>query len=153
MELRNEGNTVIFYSWKKLPRQLSLSHLYQQKDRVRYYFRSSSGTHTQTRWNTCYCCLRVMYLPMCQPLSRYQHSAFCIFLCFYFHFNSGVIHPRETQQVEFIFKSEEQGLWTEIWQLNTNPVLLQGASIQIRLSGVAIKLDKTADQRSFLKVT
>ncbi|XP_032418142.1 MYCBP-associated protein isoform X2 [Xiphophorus hellerii] len=105
MELRNEGNTVIFYSWKKLPRQLSLSHLYQQKDRVRYYFRSSSG----------------------------------------------VIHPRETQQVEFIFKSEEQGLWTEIWQLNTNPVLLQGASIQIRLSGVAIKLDKTADQRSFLK--
>ncbi|XP_005805163.1 MYCBP-associated protein [Xiphophorus maculatus] len=104
MELRNEGNTVIFYSWKKLPKQLSLSHLYQQKDRVRYYFRSSSG----------------------------------------------VIHPRETQQVEFIFKSEEQGLWTEIWQLNTNPVLLQGASIQIRLSGVAIKLDKTADQRSFL---
>ncbi|XP_043970359.1 MYCBP-associated protein isoform X2 [Gambusia affinis] len=104
MELRNEGNTVIFYSWKKLPRDLSLSHLYQPKDRVRFYFRSSSG----------------------------------------------VIHPSETQQVEFIFKSEEQGLWTEIWQLNTNPVLLQGASIQIRLSGVATKLDKTADQRSFL---
>lgn len=64
-----------------------------------------------------------------------------------------MIHPSETQQVEFIFKSEEQGLWTEIWQLNTNPVLLQGASIQIRLSGVATKLDKTADQRSFLAVT
>ncbi|XP_017163042.1 MYCBP-associated protein isoform X2 [Poecilia reticulata] len=105
MELRNEGNTVIFYSWKKLPRQLSLSHLYQQKDRVRFYFRSSSG----------------------------------------------VIHPSETQQVEFIFKSEEQGLWTEIWQLNTNPLLLRGASIQIRLRGVAIKLDETADQRSFLE--
>ncbi|XP_054897666.1 MYCBP-associated protein isoform X2 [Poeciliopsis prolifica] len=105
LELRNEGNTVIFYSWKKLPRQLSLSHLYQQKNRVRFYFRSSSG----------------------------------------------VIHPSETQQVEFIFKSEEQGLWTEIWQLNTHPVLLQGASIQVRLSGVAIKLDKTADLRRFLE--
>ncbi|XP_014912506.1 MYCBP-associated protein isoform X1 [Poecilia latipinna] len=105
MELRNEGNTVIFYSWKKLPRRLSLSHLYQQKDRVRFYFRSSSG----------------------------------------------VIHPSETQQLEFIFKSEEQGLWTEIWVLNTIPVLLRGASIQIRLSGVAIKLDQTADQRSFLE--
>ncbi|KAM4750149.1 MYCBP-associated protein [Anableps anableps] len=105
LELCNEGNTVIFYSWKKLPRQQSFSHLYPQKNRVRFYFK------------------------------------FC----------SGVIHPSETLRVEFIFKSEEQGFWTEVWQLNTHPLLLQGASIQIRLSGTALKQDKTADQRRFIE--
>ncbi|XP_035993174.1 MYCBP-associated protein [Fundulus heteroclitus] len=70
---------------------------------------------------------------------------------FYFKSASGVIRPGETQRVEFIFKSEEPGLWTELWQLRTHPPLLQGASIQVRLSGKAFKQDKTADQRCFLE--
>ncbi|XP_047221489.1 MYCBP-associated protein isoform X3 [Girardinichthys multiradiatus] len=105
LELRNEGNTVIFFSWHKLPRPQSLSHLYSQNNRVRFYFKSSPG----------------------------------------------VIRPSETQQVEFIFKSEEPGLWNELWQLRTHPLLLQGASIQVRLSGKAFKQDKTADQRRFIE--
>ena len=52
----------------------------------------------------------------------------------------------------FIFKSETPGIKTEQWQLNTHPVLLQGASIQVTLRGVSLYQDKTADQRLFLEV-
>ncbi|XP_038127737.1 MYCBP-associated protein [Cyprinodon tularosa] len=62
-----------------------------------------------------------------------------------------VILPSETQRVEFIFKSEEPGYWTELWQLNTHPLLLQGASIQVRLSGTAIHVEETADLRCFIE--
>ncbi|XP_042341488.1 MYCBP-associated protein isoform X2 [Plectropomus leopardus] len=72
-------------------------------------------------------------------------------LHFYFNSSSGVIRPGETQQVEFIFKSEEPGIKTELWQLNTHPVLLQGASMQVTLRGVALYQDKTADQRLFIE--
>ncbi|XP_037546426.1 MYCBP-associated protein [Nematolebias whitei] len=70
---------------------------------------------------------------------------------FYFNFSSGVIRPGDTQRVEFKFKSEDPGLKTELWQLNTYPVVLQGASIQVRLSGVAFNQVKTADQRLFIE--
>nr|XP_046262833.1 MYCBP-associated protein isoform X2 [Scatophagus argus] len=71
--------------------------------------------------------------------------------CFYFNSSSGVILPGHTQQMEFIFKSEEPGIKTELWQLNTHPVLLQGASMQVTLRGVALYQDKTADQRLFIE--
>lgn len=64
----------------------------------------------------------------------------------------GVILPGETKQVEFIFKSEKPGIKCELWQLNTHPVLLQGASMQLTLRGVALYQDKTADQRLFIQV-
>ncbi|XP_028281079.1 MYCBP-associated protein [Parambassis ranga] len=66
---------------------------------------------------------------------------------FYFDSSSSVILPGATQQVEFIFKSKEPGIKTELWQLNTYPLLLQGASMQVTLKGVALCPDKTADQR------
>ncbi|XP_032398071.1 MYCBP-associated protein isoform X1 [Etheostoma spectabile] len=72
-------------------------------------------------------------------------------LHFYFNSSSGVICPGDTQQVEFIFKSEEPGINTERWKLNTHPVLLQGASMQVTLRGVALYQDKTADQRLFIE--
>ncbi|GAA6220171.1 MYCBP-associated protein [Lates japonicus] len=72
-------------------------------------------------------------------------------LHFYFSSSSGVIHPGETLRVEFVFKSEKPGIKTELWQLNTHPVLLQGASMQVTLRGVALYQDKTADQRLFLE--
>ncbi|KAK2919251.1 hypothetical protein Q8A73_003622 [Channa argus] len=72
-------------------------------------------------------------------------------LHFYFNSSSDVILPGETQKVEFIFKSEEPGITTEIWQLNTHPVLLQGAPMQVTLKGVALYQDKTADQRLFVE--
>lgn len=73
-----------------------------------------------------------------------------------FHFASppiqGVILPGDKQRVEFIFKSEETGIKTELWQLNTHPVLLRGASMQVTLRGVALYQDKTKDQRLFIEV-
>ncbi|XP_008301524.1 MYCBP-associated protein [Stegastes partitus] len=70
---------------------------------------------------------------------------------FYFNSSSGVIRPGETQQLELVFKSDEPGIQTEVWQLNTHPVLLQGASMQVRLTGVALYPDKTADQRLYVE--
>lgn len=87
--------------------------------------------------------------------------SYCVFqpvlsapYCFQFCFPSrlGVIRPGDTQRVEFIFKSEEPGINTERWQLDTHPVLLQGASMQVTLRGVALYQDKTADQRLFIEV-
>lgn len=63
-----------------------------------------------------------------------------------------MIHPGEWQYVEIVFKSDEAGIRTETWQLNTHPVLLQGASMQVTLKGVALYQDKTADQRLFIEV-
>ncbi|XP_041790122.1 MYCBP-associated protein [Chelmon rostratus] len=71
---------------------------------------------------------------------------------FYFNSSSGVILPGETQRMEFIFKSKEPGIKTELWQLNTHPMLLQGASMQVTLRGVALYQDKNADQRLFIEV-
>ncbi|XP_070776313.1 MYCBP-associated protein [Enoplosus armatus] len=73
-------------------------------------------------------------------------------LHFYFNSSSGVILPGDTQRVEFIFKSEGPGIKTELWQLNTHPVLLRGASMQVTLRGVALYQDKTADQRLFIEM-
>ncbi|XP_074485199.1 MYCBP-associated protein isoform X1 [Sebastes fasciatus] len=72
-------------------------------------------------------------------------------LHFYFNSSSGVIRPGDTQRVEFIFKSEVTGIKTELWRLNTHPVLLRGASMQVTLRGVALYQDKTADQRLFIE--
>uniref|UniRef100_A0A8L0DNR0 Uncharacterized protein n=1 Tax=Oncorhynchus mykiss TaxID=8022 RepID=A0A8L0DNR0_ONCMY len=63
----------------------------------------------------------------------------------------GVILPGDSKRVEFIFKSEVPGIRTEVWRLNTHPVLLGGASIQVTLRGVALYQDKTADQRHALE--
>ncbi|XP_029987550.1 MYCBP-associated protein [Sphaeramia orbicularis] len=66
---------------------------------------------------------------------------------FYFNPSPGVISPGETQKVEIIFKSEEPGVKTELWQLNTHPLLLQGASIQVTMRGVALYEDKYEEER------
>ncbi|KAK7930182.1 hypothetical protein WMY93_006577 [Mugilogobius chulae] len=71
--------------------------------------------------------------------------------CFYFNSCSGVILPGDTQKIDFIFKSDSPGIQTELWQLNTHPVLLQGAPIQVTLRGVALYQDKTADHRLYIE--
>ncbi|KAM7009671.1 MYCBP-associated protein [Tautogolabrus adspersus] len=70
---------------------------------------------------------------------------------FYFNCSSGVILPGGIQRVEFVFKLMEPGIKTELWRLNTHPVLLGGASMQLTLRGVALYRDTTADQRRFLE--
>ncbi|TWW54558.1 hypothetical protein D4764_0188570 [Takifugu flavidus] len=105
LELRNEGNTSIFYSWQQLDVSSSLSHL----------------------------------------LSHRRRS------CFYFNQSSGVILPGVTQQIDLMFQSGVPGLHTESWQLQTNPVLLQGASVQVTLMGFAVSEDRTAELRRHLE--
>ncbi|XP_037108176.1 MYCBP-associated protein [Syngnathus acus] len=88
-------------------------------------------------------------LPLQQNFSNLQsHSSRPHF---YFNTSSGVIHPGETLQVEFIFKSSRPGILTEQWQLKTHPLLLQGASIQVTLKGVSILQDRTANQRQYIE--
>nr|XP_057939929.1 MYCBP-associated protein isoform X2 [Doryrhamphus excisus] len=70
---------------------------------------------------------------------------------FYFNTSSGVIYPGGTLEIEFIFKSARPGLLTECWQLNTHPILLQGASIQVTLKGVSLYQDTTENQRQFIQ--
>ncbi|XP_031600246.1 MYCBP-associated protein [Oreochromis aureus] len=70
---------------------------------------------------------------------------------FYFNASSGVILPGETQRVEFLFKSEKPVIKTEIWQLSTHPVLLQGASMQVVLRGISLYQDRSADERLFIE--
>ncbi|XP_077461667.1 MYCBP-associated protein [Stigmatopora argus] len=84
-----------------------------------------------------------------QKFSNLQSQSNCPH--FYFNTSSGTIYPGETQQVKFIFKSERPGIITEQWQLNTHPLLMQGAHIQVKLKGVSQFQDTTARQREFIK--
>lgn len=64
-----------------------------------------------------------------------------------------MILPGVTQQIDLMFKSGVPGLHMESWQLQTNPVLLQGASLQVTLMGLAVSQDKTAALRRHLEVS
>ncbi|XP_072315228.1 MYCBP-associated protein-like [Eucyclogobius newberryi] len=68
---------------------------------------------------------------------------------FYFKSSSSVILPGDAQKIHFIFKSHSAGFQTELWQLNTHPVLLQGAPIQVMLRGVAQFYDKNVAHRLY----
>lgn len=79
----------------------------------------------------------------------------CSVLPFYFASSliQGVILPGDTQRIDVIFKSKKPGIKTEQWQLNTHPVLMQGASMQVTLRGLAVFEDQTAHQRLFIEVS
>ncbi|KAM9860602.1 MYCBP-associated protein-like [Aulostomus maculatus] len=69
---------------------------------------------------------------------------------FLFNSSCGVILPGDTQRVEFIFKSECPGIKTEVWQLNTHPLLLQGAALHVMLRGLSVDRDRTQNQRQII---
>nr|XP_023651467.1 MYCBP-associated protein isoform X1 [Paramormyrops kingsleyae] len=70
---------------------------------------------------------------------------------FYFNSNTGIILPGEMQRILFTFKSTTAGIFHEAWCLNTHPVLLSGASLQVTLSGVAFHQDENVQQRATLE--
>ncbi|XP_041960962.1 MYCBP-associated protein isoform X1 [Alosa sapidissima] len=72
--------------------------------------------------------------------------------CFYFNTTMGVILPGERQRVLFTFKSARAGILSELWHLNTHPVLLGGAALQVTLRGVALYQDISAPQRHALQM-
>lgn len=119
-----------------------VSLICNQKQRVHISISTPPLVHAHKYTQTLCPCISSSYF-IFQPL---LNPPFC------FSFHPGVILPGETQHVEFIFKSDKAGIRTETWQLNTHPVLLQGASMQVTLKGVALFQDKTADQRLFIEV-
>ncbi|KAI2668063.1 MYCBP-associated protein [Labeo rohita] len=62
-----------------------------------------------------------------------------------------VILPGSTKRISFIFKSVSAGIMTEVWLLNTHPVLMGGASLRVTLRGVALEQDNNAQQRAALE--
>ncbi|XP_057187953.1 MYCBP-associated protein [Triplophysa rosa] len=123
LELKNEGSTVIYYSWERVTQP----HTHTQH----FYFNNTQGTHTHTH----------------TVLALHKHThVMCVIVCF-----SAVILPASTKHITVVFKSTSAGIMTEVWQLNTHPVLMGGASLQVTLRGVAIDQDKTAHQRAALE--
>jgi hypothetical protein len=70
---------------------------------------------------------------------------------FYFNSSDGRIMPGQTIGLPLLFKSGNSGLFTEIWRLETHPVLLGGASIEIVLRGEANKQDDFEADRKKLE--
>ncbi|XP_067260934.1 MYCBP-associated protein isoform X2 [Chanodichthys erythropterus] len=70
---------------------------------------------------------------------------------FYFNNTTAAILPGSTKRISFTFKSVSAGIMTEVWRLNTHPVLMGGASLQVTLRGVALDEDKSAQQRAALQ--
>ncbi|XP_028402373.1 MYCBP-associated protein-like [Dendronephthya gigantea] len=71
---------------------------------------------------------------------------------FYFDKNSGVILPGDTLRFPFTFKSTNPGMFSEQWQLDTQPVLNGGAAIRVLLKGLALQDDLNAEKRAALEV-
>ena len=71
---------------------------------------------------------------------------------FYFNTSSGVLLPGESLKFPFVFKSPNAGIFSEMWQLDTRPVLCGGAALQVTLRGVALQEDKNKTQRHHLEV-
>lgn len=155
LELHNEGSTAIYYSWQQLLLPCHFPNLRSQRKTLCFHFNSSSGNkHTQsdTCWHHSYVrrCLS-LFQPVTLRLSTGTQPASLFFILLPPPIQD-VILPGDTKRMVFIFKSETPGIKTELWQLNTHPVLLQAASIQVTLRGVSLYQDKTADQRLFLEV-
>lgn len=152
LELHNEGSTAIFYSWEQLPVTRSFPIQRPRTKSQHFYFNSSSGTHQHSQTPACLALTPLQMLSAPLGPSYLYSSAPPLRYIFASSPHPGVIRPGDAQRVEFIFKSEESGIQSEVWQLNTHPVLLRGASMQLALRGVALYQDNTADQRLFIEV-
>ncbi|NXA04399.1 MYBPP protein, partial [Sapayoa aenigma] len=71
--------------------------------------------------------------------------------CFFFDTRPGVILPEETRRFSFLFKSGRAGIFSELWEFRTHPLLLGGALLQVTLWGIAVYEDKLADFREKLE--
>ncbi|XP_062886788.1 MYCBP-associated protein isoform X1 [Mobula hypostoma] len=105
LELVNNGTTVIYYKWKRLPEP-------------EHCVKPPSDTR----------------IPR-----------------FYFNISSGKILPGETINLPFTFKSPNAGIFTDLWEFCTHPVLLAGASLQVALWGVAVFADRNEGARQQLQ--
>ncbi|PAA71094.1 hypothetical protein BOX15_Mlig027551g1 [Macrostomum lignano] len=69
---------------------------------------------------------------------------------FYFDTSGGALLPGELMHFPFIFKSNQPGLFTERWRLDTTPSLLGGADLTVTLRGVSLETDGNVEVRAEL---
>ena len=67
-------------------------------------------------------------------------------------FHLGVLLPGQQLSFPFVFKSPNAGIFTEIWALQTGPVIAQGRTIRVTLRGVAFQEDTSKHRRDELEV-
>ena len=65
----------------------------------------------------------------------------------------GVILPTDSIKIPFSFKSSNAGIFSETWQLETQPMLCGGAPMLVILRGVSTEEDLLAEQRKELEVS
>ncbi|CAI8052491.1 MYCBP-associated protein, partial [Geodia barretti] len=70
---------------------------------------------------------------------------------FYFDTRGGVLLPGQVQSFPFVFKSTNAGIFTEVWALQTCPLLAGGQTIRITLRGVAFQEDTNKHKREDLE--
>ncbi|XP_048871270.1 MYCBP-associated protein isoform X2 [Brienomyrus brachyistius] len=121
LELHNEGSTAIYYYWRR--------------QTLRHSFREAGGHGYRETGGHGY-----------RETGGHGHGQ-----RFYFNSSTGIILPGEMQQILFTFKSTTAGIFRELWCLNTHPVLLSGALLQVSLSGVALHWDESVQQRATLE--
>jgi hypothetical protein len=66
---------------------------------------------------------------------------------FYFDTRGGIILPGERLPLVFMFKSPNVGIYSEMWQLVTRPILCSGRPIYVTLKGVAFQDDLHEQKR------
>ena len=63
-----------------------------------------------------------------------------------------MILPGDLLKIHVVFKSIKGGIFTEKWELITQPNLLNAASLVLTLRGVAIQEDKYKKNRAAIEV-
>jgi hypothetical protein len=61
--------------------------------------------------------------------------------------------PGDLLKLNFVFKSDKGGVYTEKWEFLTRPKLLSGASLILTLRGIAVQEDKYRKIRAGIEVS
>ena len=61
--------------------------------------------------------------------------------------------PGDSLKIPFFFKSPNAGIFTETWQLETQPVLCGGAAIRVVLRGISTEGDVNEHKRKEMEVS
>ena len=64
----------------------------------------------------------------------------------------GTLLPGESLAFPFVFKSPNAGVFSEVWGLQTGPVLARGRPLRVVLRGVALQDDLNAGKRMEIEV-
>ena len=70
---------------------------------------------------------------------------------FFFNRLGGCVLPGDTVHFPFHFKSRKPGIFTENWVLETEPSLLSGGTISLRLYAIAYDTDEMKEKRETVK--